>query len=89
MGQLTLDGRDSRVKTYRNRSCLCDGSLGDPCWAARCVACGKPLTKHDFTEQQAHDGAVDALDRPHHFQHRCTKSGAVTPAALSPASGGA
>lgn len=62
MSQLALDGRDSRIKTYRNSSCLCDRGAGDACWAARCLACGEPLTKHAFTEQNAHDEAVHALD---------------------------
>ncbi len=64
--QLALDGRDSRVRTYLNKRCLCY-----PCWCARCVACGQALTKHDFTEESAASSALDALDRHGHFQHRC------------------
>ena len=73
-GQLALDGRDARVRVYRNRSCLCDGSLGCGCWAARCVACGQPLTKHAFSEDEAYAEAVAALDQPGHFQHRCARA---------------
>jgi hypothetical protein len=69
--QLALDGHDSRVRVYINKSCLCDWSLGDRCWAARCVACGEALTKHAFSEDDAHAEAVAALDKPGHFQHKC------------------
>lgn len=68
MSQLTLDGRDTRVKTYLGY-CLCS-----PCWCARCVLCGVPLTKHAFTEEDAHDEAVHALDQPGHFQHHCKEA---------------
>lgn len=62
-----------RWRVYRNRRCLCDESLGCGCWCARCVACGEPLTKHAFTEQDAHTEAEEALDMPGHFQHRCKR----------------
>ena len=58
MSQLTLDGRDTRVRTLEieKRRWL------KPCWAAKCSACGGWLTKWDFSEQDAHDIAVAALD---------------------------
>lgn len=65
MSQLSLDGRDPRVKTYVQRW------YGPNWWAAKCVACGEWLTKYAFTEQDAHDEAVSALDAPSHFQHEC------------------
>lgn len=65
--QLTLDGRDTRVKTYVQKH------YGPDWWAAKCVACGAALTKYAFTEQNAHDEAVHALDVPGHFQHRCRR----------------
>lgn len=60
-----LDGRDTRIETYLGR-CLCS-----PCWCARCVRCREVITKHNFTEQDAHDDAVDALERVSQFQHHC------------------
>jgi hypothetical protein len=68
MTQLALDGRDSRVQTYVQTA------YGPDWWAARCVACGTPLTKYAFTEEDAIAEAVHALDSPHRFQHRCEKA---------------
>jgi hypothetical protein len=65
-GQLTLDGRDTRVKTYLGR-CLCH-----PCWCGKCAACGTALTKHAFTEDEAYAEAIDALDNPQYrWRHVC------------------
>lgn len=68
-GELTLDGRDPRVKTYVQKH------YGPDWWAAKCVACGEALTKYAFTEEEAYAEAVDALDRPHRWQHRCRRGG--------------
>jgi hypothetical protein len=62
---------DTRFRVYASKSCLCSGSVGALCWQARCNACGAPLTKHAFTEDDARAEAVHALDQPGHFQHRC------------------
>lgn len=67
MTQLTLDGRDSRVRTYNQKW------YGPDWWAAECVACGQPLTKYDHSEQEAHDGAVAVLNRTDRWGHKCPK----------------
>ena len=65
MTQLALDGRDPRVRTYNQKA------YGPDWWAARCTGCGEPLTKFDFTEQEAHDGAVSVLERTDRWRHKC------------------
>jgi len=51
------------------RSCLCN-----PCWAAKC-ACGKWLTKHAFSAEDAGRDATWVLERElqggYHFAHIC------------------
>lgn len=56
----------SGYRVLLNKSCLCY-----PCWSAKCRGCGKWLTKHAFTEDDAAAEAQDALTRTDRWGHNC------------------
>jgi hypothetical protein len=66
--QLTLDGTDARFRIVPIR----EGFTSD-CFGAKCAACGKWLTKWDFTREDAASGAEHELDRVDGREHRCAQ----------------